>query len=85
VEKILQRLADLEAERAKLEKQLALLEKNTTGFTSFLTNRSDLFAEAKIAFFRSLFRGRSDVFPIRWENTKTSKSCYAIAYENEWG
>src|SRR5207302_712358 len=39
---------------------------------------------AKIALFRSLFRGRVDVFPKRWENPKTGKAGYAPACANEW-
>lgn len=38
----------------------------------------------KIALFRSLFRGRDDAFPIRWQNSKTGKSGYAPACHNEW-
>ena len=37
----------------------------------------------KIALYRSLFRGRNDVYPIRWES-KTGKSGYAPACANEW-
>ena len=40
--------------------------------------------EAKIALFRQRFRGRADVFPIRWENAKTGRSGYAPACANEW-
>jgi superfamily II DNA or RNA helicase/very-short-patch-repair endonuclease len=40
--------------------------------------------EAKIALFRSLFRGRDDVYPRRFENRKTGKSGYAPACGNEW-
>jgi hypothetical protein len=40
--------------------------------------------EKKIALFRRLFRGRSDVFPIRWENRTTGRSGYAPACGNEW-
>jgi hypothetical protein len=40
--------------------------------------------ENKIALFRRLFRGRSDVFPVRWENRKTGRSGYAPACANEW-
>jgi hypothetical protein len=40
--------------------------------------------EKKIALFRRLFRGRSDVFPIRWENRRTERSGYAPACANEW-
>jgi len=38
----------------------------------------------KIALFRSLFRGRHDVFPRRWENPKTGKAGYSPACRNEW-
>jgi hypothetical protein len=41
-------------------------------------------AAAKIALFRSLFRGREDVFPRRWENRRTGKAGYAPACRNEW-
>ena len=40
--------------------------------------------ESKIALFRSLFRGRDDVYPRRFENRKTGKSGYAPACGNEW-
>jgi len=41
-------------------------------------------AEDKIALFRSLFRGREDVFPRRWQSDKTGKSGYAPVCSNEW-
>ncbi len=41
-------------------------------------------SEAKIALFRSLFRGRDDVYPRRFESRKTGKSGYAPACSNEW-
>src|ERR1700676_3209413 len=40
--------------------------------------------ERKITLFRRLFRGRSDVFPIRWENRTTGRNGYAPACANEW-
>lgn len=40
--------------------------------------------EAKIALFRSLFRGRDDVYPRRFESQTTGKSGYAPACGNEW-
>src|SRR5215510_11778953 len=40
--------------------------------------------EAKIALFRSLFRGREDVYPLRFESRKTGKSGYQPACANEW-
>jgi hypothetical protein len=41
-------------------------------------------AEPKIALFRSLFRGRDDVYPRRFESRKTGKAGYAPACANEW-
>ena len=41
-------------------------------------------AELKIRLFRSLFRGREDVYPRRFESRKTGKSGYAPACANEW-
>lgn len=41
-------------------------------------------SDAKIALFRSLFRGREDVYPRRFESRKTGKAGYAPACANEW-
>jgi superfamily II DNA or RNA helicase/very-short-patch-repair endonuclease len=38
----------------------------------------------KIVLFRSLFRGREDVYPRRFESRKTGKAGYAPACANEW-
>src|ERR1700724_3404149 len=40
--------------------------------------------QAKIALFRSFFRGREEVYPKRFENKKTGKSGYVFACGNEW-
>jgi len=40
--------------------------------------------EAGNTLFRSLFLGRDDVFPRRWENSKTGKAGYAPVCRNEW-
>ena len=39
---------------------------------------------AKVALFRSLFRGRDDVYPRRFESRKSGKSSYAPACAHEW-
>jgi superfamily II DNA or RNA helicase/very-short-patch-repair endonuclease len=39
---------------------------------------------AKITLFRSLFRGRDDIYPRRFESRKTGRSGYAPACANEW-
>jgi superfamily II DNA or RNA helicase len=41
-------------------------------------------SEDKVALFRSLFRGREDVFPVRWESKATKNSGYSPACANEW-
>ena len=45
-----------------------------------LDNRS---VEEKIALFRSLFKGREDIYALRWESSK-GKSGYSPACGNEW-
>lgn len=39
---------------------------------------------AKIALFRSLFRGREDLYPQRFESRKTGRTGYSPACGNEW-
>ena len=41
-------------------------------------------SQAKIALFRSLFRGREEIYARRFESRKTGKSGYAPACGNEW-
>jgi len=42
-----------------------------------------LTTDEKVALFRRLFRGRTDVYPVRWES-KTGKTGYSPACANEW-
>lgn len=46
-------------------------------------NARQLTPSEKVALFRRLFRGRTDVYPVRWEN-KSGKAGYALACANEW-
>lgn len=41
-------------------------------------------SDAKIRVFRSLFRGREDVYPRRFESRKTGRAGYAPACANVW-
>ena len=43
-----------------------------------------LTASEKIALFRSLFRGREEVYPRRFQNKTTGRAGYAPACANEW-
>lgn len=47
------------------------------------TASNSLSPSEKVALFRRLFRGRTDVYPVRWEN-KAGLSGYAPACGNEW-
>jgi superfamily II DNA or RNA helicase len=47
------------------------------------TPTASLSSEEKVALFRRLFRGRTDVYPVRWES-RTGKSGYSPACANEW-
>ena len=38
----------------------------------------------KVALFRSLFRGRDNVFPVLWTSSKTGRTGYSPACSNEW-
>ena len=88
------RLASLDAERAELEASLAEIERRTAGAQAInacsivAANISTVTTASptadKVALFRRLFAGRSDVFPLRWENAKTGKAGYAPACANEW-
>ena len=40
--------------------------------------------EEKIALFRRLFRGRGDVYPLRWVSKKTGKAGYSPAIKDPW-
>jgi hypothetical protein len=88
------RLASLEAERVELEASLAEIERRKAaakpiGPRSISVANAPTVSTAsptadKVALFRRLFAGRTDVFPLRWENTKTGKAGYAPACANEW-
>jgi hypothetical protein len=45
---------------------------------------SRLSTAEKVALFRRLFRGRTDVYPIRWQSQTSGKSGYSPACANEW-
>lgn len=46
--------------------------------------RASLSTADKVTLFRRLFRGRTDVFPVRWESKTSGKSGYSPACANEW-
>jgi len=86
------RLAELDDERASILtaleqlKQRRMVEAPPTPASQIagVASPSALSNVEKVALFRSLFRGRDDVFPRRWENPKAGKAGYAPACNNEW-
>jgi len=89
-----QKLAD---KKRSLEEAQAVFEKQTSDRTTMqkplskdssqtspieINNNSS--SEIKIALFRSLFKGREDVYAKRFENRKTGKSGYQPVCRNEW-
>ena len=41
-------------------------------------------AQEKINLYKSLFRGRTDVYALRWKNAKSGKSGYSPVCKNKW-
>jgi superfamily II DNA or RNA helicase len=88
------RLLVLDRERQELKKRLVELTSASSADTSLhgskqiagraaqVVNTSPV--AAKVALFRRLFAGRTDVYPLRWENVPAQKSGYAPACANEW-
>ncbi|WP_296752903.1 DEAD/DEAH box helicase [Thiobacillus sp.] len=86
-----QECAQLRSENARL---ISLLEKHSIAHSvdppppalpaTPPRANSHLSTEQKIALFRKLFRGRTDVYPIRWEKKDGSKAGYTPACGNEW-
>ncbi len=65
------------------EAQKAVSPSTLTRPESPPTINSRLSASEKVALFRNRFRGRTDVYPVRWESAK-GKSGYGPACANEW-
>jgi hypothetical protein len=82
------RLNELDAERSTLTARLKGLQSQAEAGSSSNSASASINGESraaeKIALFRRLFAGRTDVMPLRWENRNTGKSGYAPACANEW-
>ena len=73
------RLAKLEQEKQQLIVLREELQKSKPAPTV-----SDPFSpEQKIAIFKNLFLGRTDIFANRWQNQQ-GRSGYSVACDNEW-
>lgn len=79
-------LSDLDAQRAELAARLEALlaDQSEPDLVVPSTAERKRTTQEKVAIFRRLFAGRSDVFALRWENAKDGRSGYAPACSNEW-
>ena len=84
------RLLVLEDEKHRVEETLGALrlkkeqQKRQSTITAEVPVFLDPITPDRIKLFVSLFRGRPDVFPKRWDNAKTGRSGYSPACKNEW-
>lgn len=76
-----------EGELRRLKGALATLEKSGADCrlaASGVHSAPPLTPAEKVTLFRSLFRGRDDVYPKLWVNARTGRTGYAPACANEW-
>jgi superfamily II DNA or RNA helicase len=95
LQEALKQCASLREENERLRKLLGLrpgdlaptpkpiVSEPSAAYTSANQITNDSLIEAQIALFRSLFRGREDAYPVRWEGRK-GNSGYSPACANEW-
>ena len=80
-QQLLERIKELEAENAELKKRLGevvMLEVQEP------TAMQTLSLQEKVDLFRSLFKGREDVFAKRWYSKASGKGGYQPVCQNEW-
>ena len=80
-QQLLERIKELEAENAELKKRLGevvMLEVQEP------TAIQTLSLQEKVELFRSLFKGREDVFARRWYSKASGKGGYQPVCQNEW-
>ena len=77
---LLSRIEELKQARISVSAPLKYSTEST--LESTITDQAS--QEEKIGLFRSLFRGREDVYPRRFESLKTGKNGYQPVCRNEW-
>jgi len=78
--KVIDRLKKLRFEKAQIDRPPSQLPL----FSNKVSLTTDSSEDAKIVLFRTLFRGRDDVYPRRFESAKTGRTGYQPACQNEW-
>lgn len=79
-------LAELDQLREVVTARLADLDRAraSSGVARQAVGGAELSAASKVELFRDLFRGRDDVFAVRWENRAKGRSGYSPRCGNEW-
>ena len=80
-QQLLERIKELEAENTELRKRLG---EDVTPTEKKPTAMQNLSFQEKVDLFRSLFKGREDVFARRWYSKTSGKAGYQPVCQNEW-
>ena len=80
-QQLLERIKELEAENTELRKRLS---EDVTPTEKKPTAMQNLSLQEKVDLFRSLFKGREDVFARRWYSKTSGKAGYQPVCQNEW-
>jgi len=73
------RIAELNVEREQLlQRKQAILNRPKSHQA-----HTNLSTDQKVSIFKNLFRGRTDIFATRWQNSQ-GRSGYSVACSNEW-
>ena len=80
-QRLLERIKELEDENAELKKRLG---EDVVPVTQEPTAMQKLSVQEKVELFRSLFKGREDVFARRWYSKASGKGGYQPVCQNEW-
>ena len=80
-QQLLERIKELEAENTELRKRLG---EDVTPTEKKPTAMQNLSLQEKVGLFRSLFKGREDVFARRWYSKTSGKAGYQPVCQNEW-
>jgi len=80
-QRLLERIKELEAENVELKRRLG---EDVTPVAQEPTATHTLSLQEKVDLFRSLFKGREDVFARRWYSKASRKGGYQPVCQNEW-
>ncbi len=83
-----EKFADVVIGRGKYENILLIADRLNSKVCNENTDKGTVTKfsspQEKIKLFRSLFKGRKDVYALRWQNAKTGKSGYSPVCSNKW-